>query len=192
MMDHQWGSHLPGSKDVAKKLRKRRGDLDLDPGWACPFFRHDWKGHQECRHVQMKRISDVRQHLNRSHSLSEGTADKLKNSKNKRSPTSEDRWFSIWEILFPEVGLAVPNPSLYRYAGTAFAELSALSVRDYINHRGPLPEQCAWLLHDYAAYAASGPAYETPDPEEMKHNSPFSGLDVGGNSKRPSTDSVGH
>jgi len=79
----------------------------------------------------------------------------------------------------------VPNPSLYRYAGSVFAELSALSVRDYINHRGPLSELCVWLLQDYAAFAASRPAYDAPNPGELRHNSLVSGLVVGGNSKGP-------
>ncbi|KAK7224614.1 hypothetical protein V2G26_012617 [Clonostachys chloroleuca] len=46
-------------------------DSDLNsPTWACPFFRHDPLGNMNCLKLKLKRIRDVKQHIQRRHNNS--------------------------------------------------------------------------------------------------------------------------
>ncbi|CAG9981152.1 unnamed protein product [Clonostachys byssicola] len=40
------------------------------PTWACPFFRHDPLGNMNCLKLKLKRIRDVKQHIQRRHNNS--------------------------------------------------------------------------------------------------------------------------
>ncbi|VUC29563.1 unnamed protein product [Clonostachys rosea] len=46
-------------------------DIDSNsPTWACPFFRHDPLGNMNCLKLKLKRIRDVKQHIQRRHNKS--------------------------------------------------------------------------------------------------------------------------
>lgn len=46
-------------------------DSDISsPTWACPFFRHDPLGNMNCLKLKLKRIRDVKQHIQRRHNKS--------------------------------------------------------------------------------------------------------------------------
>ncbi|KAK7906584.1 hypothetical protein PG985_016321 [Apiospora marii] len=121
-----------------------------DMVFACPFFKRHPNKHRDCSKYVLKRIQDVKQHLNRSHrtpdyycarcydtfhsakerdehtrksnchrrenhqyeGITEDQKDQLAHPSG-RNKTPMERWFNIWDILFP----GVPRPkSVSRYS----------------------------------------------------------------------------
>jgi hypothetical protein len=64
---------------------------------ACPFFKRYPIRHSKCIRYTLTRTSDVAQHLRRRHNEE---AKKVKN-RGRRGATVEERWYIIWDALFP-------------------------------------------------------------------------------------------
>ncbi|KAK1750779.1 hypothetical protein QBC47DRAFT_94720 [Echria macrotheca] len=109
----------------AESSRRREvGSLN----WACPFFKENWKAHQRCV-VPMEYIADVKHHLKRSHA-SVLSPEKLQQMFDKRymKGTNEEKWFTLWTILFP--GRSLPEMPFYTQA-TSLAELVSHVISDF-------------------------------------------------------------
>lgn len=109
--------------------------------FACPFFKHRWKQHQYCV-VPMRHVSDVRQHIKRSHQdeVSEGDFGRIGAQVNKTG-SPQDRWYILWNILFP----GEPQPDSPFYAGSPSVELAMCFINDFKRQESLRPDELETL-----------------------------------------------
>ncbi|KXH65329.1 hypothetical protein CNYM01_00906 [Colletotrichum nymphaeae SA-01] len=134
---------------------------------ACPFYKEDPLKHLQCLRIELKRIKDVKQHLNRKHrqpsyycptcwmifdkptdrdihisqrgcslqdqvnyeGISEDQSRQLTRKVDRRL-SEEQQWFSVWDIVFPDV----PRPES-AYLGNQIEE-SMVMIHDYWDANG--------------------------------------------------------
>ncbi|KAK1467680.1 hypothetical protein CCUS01_07211 [Colletotrichum cuscutae] len=150
---------------------------------ACPSYKEDPLKHLQCLRIELKRIKDVKQHLNRKHrqpsyycptcwmifdkptdrdihisqrgcflqdrvnyeGISEDQSRQLTRKVDRRL-SEEQQWFSVWDIVFPDV----PRPES-AYLGNQIEESMVMIhdfwdangkalVSDALWERGPIPE----------------------------------------------------
>ncbi|KAK0719340.1 hypothetical protein B0H67DRAFT_642703 [Lasiosphaeris hirsuta] len=133
--DQDFGSKKAGTEsDVNLRCGS---DLKKSQLFACPFYKWNPRQHGDCTRYKMKRMKDIKQHIQRRHtrrsrshqeqtlaancckcedtSLAafDGILDqhkqKLRQSINRGKPVDK-QWYAMWDILFPET----PRPlSIY-------------------------------------------------------------------------------
>lgn len=134
---------------------------------ACPFYKEDPLKHLQCLRIELKRIKDVKQHLNRKHrqpsyycptcwmifdqptdrdihisqrgcslqdqvnyeGISEDQSRQLTRKVDRRL-AEEQQWFSVWDIVFPDV----PRPAS-AYLGNQVEE-SMVMIHDFWDANG--------------------------------------------------------
>ncbi|OHE91957.1 hypothetical protein CORC01_12745 [Colletotrichum orchidophilum] len=89
--------------------------------FACPFYKEDPLRHLQCLRIELKRIKDVKQHLNRKH---------RQPSYYYRRLSEEQQWFTVWDIMFPNV----PRPDS-AYLGNQIEE-SMVMIHDFWDASG--------------------------------------------------------
>lgn len=135
--------------------------------FACPFYKEDPLKHLQCLRIELKRIKDVKQHLNRKHrqpsyycptcwmvfdqptdrdihisqrgcslqdqvnyeGISEDQSRQLTRKVDRRL-SEEQQWFSVWDIVFPDV----PCPES-AYLGNQIEESMAM-IHDFWDVNG--------------------------------------------------------
>ncbi|KAF4490937.1 hypothetical protein CGGC5_v000507 [Colletotrichum fructicola Nara gc5] len=61
------GNNAPSRGQAKRQSERRNRGNDRELHLACPFYKSDRGKYQDCLKLQLKRIKDVKQHLNRKH-----------------------------------------------------------------------------------------------------------------------------
>jgi len=87
------------------------------PPLACPFYKFDPRQHHECRYFVLRRVKDIKQHIQRKHPTLDTDPFPSRvcspfqgitahhNEKTKKYPARgkdiQDQWYDMWELIFP-------------------------------------------------------------------------------------------
>lgn len=132
------------------------GDWPQGPHWACPFYLSNPIRHATCMAYKLRRVPDVRQHIERKHAeeAGEGEVEKMKSkSKNDRATTNVERWYALWTLFFP--GQA--RPATPYYTGTEFADLSVAFASRFLEEweKNGMSGDAKTALTGYVAFVKS-------------------------------------
>lgn len=139
---------------------------------ACPFYLSDLREHARCREFTLRRLRDIRQHIQRRHlaHCSQAQIDALKESKN-RNKTLEEQYTAMWKILFP--GKDQPLINLFTDdAADIAASTGALPLSPHQDAHSTSPTQTRSVLlpllnHNQLQAAPEAPWHLPADPPRL-------------------------